>query len=430
MNMIEMTKALSTVEKGEYNGIGNKLVALGDEVTFPDGMARPERDSGMGWVSKYLAKTALVTAQELKLDVYSPVENGKIVDKRILSWLLIGRDESPQLGTERFVFSAEDLITRALRTTAQVAQTKILQGSKRSATNWRSMFEGLVKADIFGDDFQPTIITSLGGYDGEVPLAAPFNIVPGLELVQILQKQAYDPSLIVTSASKFGVDCNGLNPEAAFKNWQTTFEAYQELSSQFYPESESKTSFETLVPSGLATYPTELIEVARMCCEADESLRQTAEHYGAGPDAFVNYMLSHTQAFRDFQSKPESPFVIKVGAPSELRFSQWQKRLIEQALPLLDGFVPNMVLRNGDSNQYGQLSLYYPRIGNRPPYYPDANSGEPVAYGVYPSDYQDFLRSIPEDNPSLKRYADLEKALENTRVSPNEYLKFFTGDNR
>lgn len=431
-DVIEITNTLRRVETGEYNGIGNKLVTLGEEVNLPDGVTRPERDSGMGWISKYLARTALTTAQELSLNLSSPIENGKIIDRRMLAWLLIGRDESYELGSERFVFSAEDLVTRALQATAQIAQTKILQGGKRSATNWRSMFEGLVKADIFGGDFQPTIITSLGGYDGKVPLASPFNIVPGLELAQILREQGYDPSLVVTSAAKFGVDCNGLSLDGASKNWETTFRAYQALTGEFYPEFEYNTSFETLLPSGIDTYPIELIEAARICCEADESLRQTAKQYGAGPEAFVRYMLSHTQAFRDFQSKPENPFVIKVGAPSELRFSRWQKQVIEQTLPVLNvnGFVPNMVLSSGSDNQYGQTSLYYPRIGNRPPYYPDANSDEPVVYGSYPSDYQDFLRSIPEDNPSLKRYADLETALEATRIKPNDYLELFTGDNQ
>jgi hypothetical protein len=431
--MIETINTLERVETGEFNGIGSKLIELGSEVSPPEGLVPPERDKGIGWVGKYLSKVSLDASEGLKLNVGSPIENGKIVDRRLLAWLLIGRtviSGNPELQSEQFVFSAEEIVARALRTTAEIASLRVLQGGKKSATNWRSLFEGLVKADIFGKDFQPTIVTSLGGYDGQVPLAAPFNVVPGLELSQTLLNNGYNPSFVVTSAAKYGVDCNDLDLEGASKNWSETFSAYQDLVREFYPKLEDRTAFETLLPSGVESYPSELVEAAKRCCETDQSLRQTAEQYGAGMEAFVRYMLSHTQAFRDFQNEPEAPFVIKVGAPSELRFSQWQKLAIEQALPELRGFVPNMVLRNGTGFQYGQISLYYPRLGNRPPYYPDAGLDEPNLYGSFPLDYQDFLWSIPEANPSLKRYADLETALEATNIKPNEYLAFFSGEKR
>ncbi len=430
--MNEIVDTLNAVDTGQYTGIGNQLIALGEEVCLPEGLTKPIRDKDLGWVGKYLIKTSLAASEEINLNIGSCTENGKIVDKRLLAWLLIGRiepDGNPELCSEQFVFTAQDIVSKAMQTTARVASLKILQGGKKSATNWRSMFEGFVKADIFGKDFQPTIITSLGGFDGDVPLAAPFNIIPGLELGKTLRKQGYDPSFIVTSAAKYGVDCNGLRLEGASNNWGTTFSAYSKLIREFYPEADCSTTFETLVPSYAEGYPDKLIESAKSCCQSEESLRQTSEHYRAGSEAFVRYMLSHIQAFRDFQRKPETPFVMKVGAPSELRFLQWQKQVIEQALPTVDGFVPNMVLRNGITNQYGQISLYYPRLGNRPPYYPDAEVGEPNLYGTFPADYQDFLWSIAEDNPSLKRYADLELALKATSVMPNEYLALFSGAN-
>lgn len=427
--MNETIETLKQVETGEYNGIGSQMVALGEDVIPPDGFIKPERDSGLGWISKYLGGAATDLARNLPLKPMSPIENGKVIDKRMLAWLLIGRDSNPDLASENFVVTAESIVANALQTTAAVAQMKVLQGGKRTATDWRSLFEGLVKADIFGDKFQPTIVTSLGGYDGDVPLAAPFNVVPGLELSNTLRARGYDPSMIVTSAAKYGVDCNGLSLDGASKNWATTFGAYQRVAEEFYPEASTNTAYETLLPSGIDSYPSELVEAAKACCEEDESLRQTAAQYGAGAEAFVRYMLSHTQAFRDFQSSPEAAFVIKVGAPSEQRFSKWQKQAIEKALPQLgEGFVPNTVLRNGNGKQYGQVTLYYPRIGNRPPYYPDAGADEPVVYGSFPPDYQDFLWSIPEENPSLKRYADLETALGATEIKPNDYLAILKGD--
>ncbi|HKU18853.1 MAG TPA: hypothetical protein VJP80_06295 [Candidatus Saccharimonadales bacterium] len=422
--MKELTAALAQIEAGTYTGIGSQMVALGADIRAPEGITKPPRDGGLGWAGKYLGYTARETARDLPLQPLSPTENGKIVDKRLLAWLLIGREYNDKLGSENFIFAAEDLVQRALQTTAEIAQAKVVQGAKRTATDWRSLFEGLTKADIFGEEFQPAIITSLGGWDGEVPLAAPFNVVPGLELCQLLRARGYDPTMVVTSAAKYGADCNGLDLGAVSKNWTDTYGAYQTLASAFYPEAEGAIAYETLVPGGLDTYPPELFDAARAACNADKSLQQTAAQYSADPEAFVRYMLSHTQAFRDFQTAPELPFVIKVGAPSELRFSQWQKRVIEQALPDLPGFIPNMV-RPSDG-QYGQISLYYPRIGNRPPYYPDS-ADEPGLCAAQPGNYTDFLYSLPNDSPSLARYADLESALETTSIAPNEYLALFSG---
>jgi len=431
--MLEAIDTLRQIDAGEYRGIGSQLVSLGDEVDLPGNVVRPSRDNGLGIVGKYLASTATGIAQEVSLEtrlLTSPVENGKVVDTRTLAWLLAGRDaqrngqtDASGLEADQFVFTARDIISDAIKTTAEVSKMEILQGSKKSATNWRSLFEGLVKASTFGSGFQPRIITSLGGYGGEAPLAAPFNILPGLELSETLRDAGYDPTMTVTSAAQYGVECNDLEPEQASQNWSATYDAYQQLLGRFYPEAEDTTAFETLWPGGLEGYPEKLVEAARDCCQNNESLRATAEQYGADSDDFVRYMLSHTQAFRDWQPTPESPFVIKVGAPSEVRFSRWQEEVIEQALPLAEGFVPNSI--SGDNTRYGQISLYYPRVGNRPPYYPDSD-GEPRLAGSYPTDFEDFLWSIPDGNPSLRRYDDLGQNLEKTRVKPNQYLALFS----
>jgi hypothetical protein len=346
--MLEIINTLRQVETGEYNGIGKQLVALSAEVALPEGITKPENDSGLGIVSKYLGASALETAQGINVNLFSPIENGKIVDMRMLAWLLVGRKQrlsdvrSADLGNEKFVFTADKI-------------------------------------------------------------------------------------MVVTSAAKYGIDCNGLDSVGASSNWNETLKAYQKLVKDFYPESEASTTYETLWPGGLGIYPSELVRAAKECCEADDGLSQTAEMYGAGPDAFVNYMLSHTQAFRDYQITPEAPFVVKVGAPSELRFSRWQKLAIEQALPLRNGFVPNMVVTDSNGKkEYGQVSLYYPRLGNRPPYYADSVT-EPTLYGKYPANFEDFLWSIPDGDPSLRRYADLQNTLLQTRVRPEEYLELFAG---
>jgi hypothetical protein len=433
--MLEVIDTLQQVEAGTYRGVGAQMVALGSEVMLPEGLERPDNDKGLGFVSRYLAATALDMTKEVNLNLTSSVENGKVVDTRLLSWFLIGRQLGvPGLASEQFVSTAEGVLEKAVRVTSALAQLKIVQGGKKSATNWRSLFEGAVKAGIFGEAFQPTIVTSLGGYAGDVPLAAPFNLLPGLEVDDVLREEGFSPNMIVTSAAKYGTDCNGLSLEGASRNWDTTFKAYQKLVRGFYPEAEVSTSFETLWPGGLEAYPERLVAAARDCCDEDESLRTTALQYGAGADEFVKYMLSHTQAFRDYQVAPKSPFVIKVGAPSELRFSRWQKQVIERALPGLDGFVPNMATmkRNGEP-EYGQISLYYPRIGNRPPYYPDTeavDTPEPSLSGQFPASFEDFLWSIPDGDPSLRRYDDLKNALGLTRVKPDDYLELFSGGSR
>jgi len=332
------------------------------------------------------------------------------------------------LGNEGFATTARDVISGAIQTTAEIANMKVLQGAKRSATNWRSLFEGLVKADVLGPSFYPRIYTSFGGFDGEVPLAAPFNALPGLELLMKLREKNYGFTFLnLMSAAEYGVECNGLDRAGATTNTKQTFDAYKLLADKYYPEAYWSTVYETLDPKEIDGYPEALWVAARECCEADPSLQETSAQYGADNEAFVRYMLSHTQAFRDY-AQNTTPFAIKVGAPSELRFSKWQKQVIERALPELDdGTVPNMVIRSPEGNQYGQISLYYPRLGNRPPYYPDATD-EPTIGDATPVDYQDFLESIPIDDPCLKRYDDLERALEGTRVEPRDYLASFRGE--
>jgi hypothetical protein len=431
--MLETINSLQQVEAGKFRGIGGQMVVLGGEVTLPEGLVMPENDNELGMVSKYLAATAMELTKDVSLNLSSSVENGKIVDKRMLAWLLMGRQQGdPGLASEEFIYTAETIIDRAVRVTEAISQLAIVQGGKKLATNWRSLFEGAVKAGVFGQDFQPTIVTSLGGSESDVPLAAPFNILPGLEVAQTMREAGFKPSMIVTSAAQYGVDCNGLDQDKTSQNWQATCGAYQKLLQEFYPEAEDSTSFETLWPQGLETYPEALVDTARTICMNEASLRSTAEQYGAeDADAFVKYMLSHTQAFRDYQATPESPFVIKVGAPSELRFSRWQKQVIEQALPDLKGFVPNTARVSKDGKaEYGQVSLYYPRIGNRPPYYSDAEVGDPTEPGLgqtFPDSFEDFLWSLEQGDPSLRRYADLEDALRGTRVKSDQYLKLFSG---
>jgi hypothetical protein len=426
--MLEVTNTLRQIDAGEYRGVGSQLVALGDKVDVPG--PRPTRDNGLGMVGRYLTNCAFDAAAEVDIKpITSPAENGRVVDVRTLAWLLIGREaqasgqvDAAGLEAKEFAFTARDIISDALKTTDDVSKMEVLRGGKKSATNWRSLFEGLVKAKVFGAAFQPRIVTSLGGYDGQVPLAAPFNVLPGLELAESLRSRGYEPTMTVASAARYGVECNGLDPSGANENWDTTRRSYQQLVSEFYPEMQDRVTFETLWPGALDAYPEELVQAARDCCQDDESLRATAEQYGADAGAFVRYMLSHTQAFRDWQSTSEAPFVIKVGAPSELRFSKWQKQVIERAQPLAEGFVPNSLV-NGS---YGQISLYYPRLGDRPPYYPDADN-EPKLGSPCPADFTDFLWTIPDGDPALKRYAGLEQNLETTRVKPNQYLALFGG---
>ncbi len=136
-------------------------------------------------------------------------------------------------------------------------------------------------------------------------------------------------------------------------------------------------------------------------------------------ESYVEYMTSHIQAFKDFQPGKGRKFVIKVGAQSEKPFSRFQKSAIESCLPIaLElGTVPNLV--DASTGEYGQITLLYPRVGSRPPYYPETGEDPPVSdIDVY--SYEDLLAEMSGE--VLVRYRNLLKALGRTSVDPDEYL--------
>ena len=303
----------------------------------------------------------------------------------------------------------------------------LFKGKRQRLTDWQSLTDGLTKAAAYGGEFEPTIITSVGGYDGEAPLAAPFNVIPSLELASALGDLGYDPRLVIASAYPYAVECNKTDQTAAQANWYQTKAAYETIADTFYPALSGSLSLEVLDPKGLEAFPDFIVNAAETVSNRNVSLKATAERYGADKASYLAYMLSHIQAFRDYQPEPTSRFVIKVGAPSEERFSKWQKAVIEVCLrdAVASGFVPNRVCLPG--SEYGQITVYSPRTGSRPVYYPQSSDEPLLSEGI--DGLQGFRGLLERLRPeTAERYAQLEKALGSTAVNLEDYLTL-SGEN-
>lgn len=295
----------------------------------------------------------------------------------------------------------------------------IFKSSKK--TDWQSLLYGLRGVNDLDPSYNPKIITSIGGTDREPPIAAPFNAVPAMELASTLVESGLKPTVTLTSAYKYAVECNGVDEVGASANWDTTRAAYQKVIEEFYPGLSGVVSFDVLDPRGVDQYPGFLRDSATKISASSDSLQATAQKYGSSGETYLTYMLSHTQAFRDFQRRPVDRFVIKVGAQSEQRFSTWQKAVIEDCLDdaVIDGFVPNRI--NQDEGSYGQISLFYPRIGARPPYFAEAPDEPMLGEIAEIETYEGMLDRL--DYSVLTRYQGLAKALGCTAITPQEYLE-------
>lgn len=328
-------------------------------------------------------------------------------------------------GCEQPVDPGQNLATLAAGPTDQ-AESVVTQlranplfGKLSGKTDWESLKAGMVNAGVWDEaEYAPTIITSVGGAEGAPAVAAGFNIVPALELSRALATSGYSPKLIISSAGEYAINCNDMDASAVTENWLASLAIYERILSTYYPDLEEDVTFEYLDPDE-REYPLEIESALREAAMEERGLLAKARSMGGSEEDFVEYMASHIFAFRDFQPDPERRFVIKVGAQSEERFSRFQKTAIEKCLPgALDlGFVPNLI--RPDDSYYGQITLYYPRIGSRPPYYLEAD-GDPSAADLEAETYADLLDGL--DDELLLRYQNLEKALGKTSISPDEYL--------
>lgn len=429
MQTLELEASLRSADMGEMRGIGARYVQLPLQgVELPAGVEAPARDKGRGIVGRILGEAAEETASKETKRLLSQQGQGRVLDERLLGQFLIARDYGLSgFRGEAFLPAAEASVRQAVSATNTVSEMALFGAAKRNATDWRSLFEGFLKASVFGKDFQPTIITSAGGYEGPATIAAPFNIVPAFELAANLSALGYEPEVIAASASDYAVSCNNAEKTAADANWEQTKKAYRSVLAKFYPGLTANVSFEILDPEELKDYPDFIGESARAISETNQSLRATANRYGSEEDAYIAYMLSHIQAFRDYQPGSRNRFVIKVGAASEMRFSAWQRAVIENCLDdaVDSGFVPNRVVVPAAS--YGQVSLFYPRLGKRPVYYPDG-AGEPElgSFEAQAENYDYFLDGL--DDGLKDRYLRLGRVLGTTAISPDDYLRLFAGE--
>lgn len=238
----------------------------------------------------------------------------------------------------------------------------LYKGNSRASTDWKSLAEGIESAFQNPENpaCQPTIITSVGGYDDKPPYEAGFNIIPALELCKLLKEYGLKPQVIITSAMKYAEECNSYDLEGLSKNWATTLGRYTRIVEQLYPELTDCISFESLLPRGLDDLP-ESIKNAATDTGLYGSLYKTAKRKNPEitEEQFIKYMLSHVQAFRIWQPRDGQyhGLVVKVGAPSEGRFTKWVAKVIEasgQSAGVTAIFV----------------ALGFTRLSAGPPYYP------------------------------------------------------------
>lgn len=311
------------------------------------------------------------------------------------------------------------MVNRAInasKLTGEIRESPVF-GRGNASADWESMEYGFENLESATDESQkPMIITSLGGSEDELTIASAFNVIPALELAQLLKRRGVDSDVLITSAAEYAVVCNGYNREKVLANWDKTKDLYSAIVSSFFPSLGEQVEYELLDPS-VRIYPAEIEDAIQQTALTDEKMKDRSpsdnnEDYG-------KYMASHIQAFKDFQPDEARRFVIKVGAQTEKPFSAFQKKAIETCLPeaLALGTVPNLVIPQ--ENRYGQITLLYPRVGSRPPYYKESGD-EPGLDEFRPLGFDGLIESLVDR--AQVRYRNLRKALAKTSIEPNDYL--------
>lgn len=304
----------------------------------------------------------------------------------------------------------------AAEVTAEINDCPVF-GRGNSNADWKSLEYGFGNLENGIQDLKkPLIVTSVGGSEDSITLAAGFNVIPAFELASLLLGRGIEPDVLITSAAEYAAFCNGSDREKVLTNWLRTKEVYKAIAGNFFPGLESCIDYELLDPAQ-RLYPAEIEEAISQTALSDEETR--ARSASDNDEGYIEYMASHIQAFRDFQPGEGRKFVIKVGAQSEKPFSRFQKSSIERCIPavLELGTVPNLV--DADEGEYGQITLLYPRIGSRPPYYLETDEDPPVS-DTDASLYADLLTGLSGE--LLARYKNLLKALGKTSIDPDEYL--------
>ncbi len=335
---------------------------------------------------------------------------------------------------------------RAVTTTRTIFEDQMFRGTNANDTNWRSLFEQLVKASIF-DTWQPTVITSVGGAEEQPTPAAAVNIIPGLRLTRLLREAGYNPTFTIGFASEFAIACNGADANRVRAGQIATEQLYRSFVARYYPDLAAAVRYERPGVEALQTdLPEQYVAFARQAMQPTSpdtsqlgrltsSLTETALKRAANGsvdrEKMLQYLLSHQLIFRDVQTKGQRPrpFVVKVGAPSELRFSRYQQAVTEGYMnaygPGGGIMIPNQTQRDGGGAwRYGQITLYYPGVGSRPPYYRESED-EPtltdIDSQVAAAGFERLMRSL---DGSVERYAALEKVLTRAGIDPDDYMKF------
>ncbi len=455
------------VRKWKAGGEGYTLLeALEREAASTQEGASLKHKAGTGPFTRLLNRQADILLAYKKGDLRGEafrrlllLDTGKnplIIDP-ILSNILLGglaaktKDGQP-LSPKETMDAAYEIVTRAVTMLQSLFNDPVFLGVEPERTDWRSLFEQLIRASIF-ETYKPTVVTSVGGTEDDPNVASAANILPGLRLVKRLREAGYDAQFVIGFASEFGIACNNLDPEKTRKNQKVSEQLYMACVKRYCPEliaagavsveNPTVEEIERQLPADYVEFSREVMQnpssLGSEFVALRDSLMSTATRKSGDNEVFEKallYLLSHQLIFRDVQAGTEiSPFVIKVGAPSELRFSAFQKLVTEgymnwKATPTAV-MIPNSTPhKNEDVDgkwRYGQITMYYPSLGTRPPYYRETPDEQSVFDAARTGDYESWRREL---EGSVERYAALEKLLRNMDIDPNEYFALVTATAR
>lgn len=375
-----------------------------------------------------------------------------VIDETFCNLLMIGVfSRLPENSSVDYLRIYTDIISEvqtALDTVKEISQDPVFTKVGFSETNWRSLFEQLVRAKLF-NQYQPKIITSVGGTSEAPSVAAAVNVLPSFHLARLLKKKGYKPKVRVSFASEFAIQCNRPeSPEKVRENRDITQRLYEKVADIFFQDlvKSDIIEYETLPYAALrAKLPEEYIRFVKEIVRNPEqissefkvlvdSLMGTSEKrtgvQTSEEDAFdktVDYLLSHQLIFRDMQVSEYEPFIIKVGNPGERRFSRFQE-ITTQAF-MNDQRIPRHVIPNGTYHKskdgivvwsYGQISLSYPKTGERPPYFSEKGDDRESIFDVESPSYHNWKSS---KTSTVERYTDLEWMLGKLSIDPDKYLE-------
>lgn len=232
----------------------------------------------------------------------------------------------------------------------------------------------------------PRLITSFGGSEEIPSVVAPANIIPGLELLRRFNAARLPATYVVRSAGLYAVEANGFNPDKVAAHAAMTATMYVSFVETFYPDCANDFSVATEPTAVVDTLPEELLEVAGFSKPnpdagkiVDPWTGKTIDQFELGMRRNPNldlrkaskYMLSHVTIFEDVQyPDAASDFVIKVGGPSEMLFSVWQRQTMNAAIQ--NGMMGRFA-NNTSGASYNNISFFGPRYSSSPTYYKQAN---------------------------------------------------------